>query len=371
MKTLLIRNNKISKRQVRLLLILQMFSTPILMLPRVMARTVMNDGWVIPILGVIIGYIYIVIITETVKRFPNETIVEFAPRLLTKPIGLIIVILFGIKILITTAFELRLLCEIVTQLLLPRTPTGVIIMVMLFTVTYLVTDGIEAYARMGEILVFAVFIPLAIVFAFIVAKADYRQLLPVFQSDVSGVVQAIYYVSLTFMPLEFMLLFTAFMGDPQGAKSSCKWAVMVIFVIETIIVILTYIGVGVGETRRNFWPVLTLMQSVQFPGAFIENQEIAMISCWILSIFIYICGGVYTYSLIGARILKFKKDNFFVLPSIPIIYILTMIPSSFVEVYEWNHRFRLYSGALFLLPIPLILLVVAKLRKEGTHYEKI
>jgi len=367
---LLIRNNQISQRQVRLLLILQMFSTPILILPRIMAETVAQDGWLIPIIGVVVGYIYVFIITGLTTRFPGKTISEFAPMILGKLAGNFMVILFGIKILITTVFELRLLCEIIKQVLLPNTPTGVIMMVMLFTVGYLVGAGIEAYGRMAELLVVIVFVPLAIVFAFIVAKADYRQILPIFQSKPSDIIRATYYVSLTFMPLEFMLLFTAFMGKPDKAKSACKWAISVIFIIETIIIVLTYVSIGVMEAKRNFWPVLTLVQNIQFPGAFIENQEIAMISCWILSIFVYISAGVYSVSLISGRILKFKKDSFFILPFIPIIYILAMLPSSFGQVYQWNNLFRIYFGSIFLLPIPLILLIVTKIRKVGAGYDK-
>ena len=341
------------------------------MLPRTMATTVMQDGWLMPILGLILGYVYVFVITNLSQRFPNKTIVEFAPLIITRPIGLVIAVFFGIKILITTAFELRLLCEIIRQLLLPKTPTGVIMMVMLFTVAYLVGAGIEAYGRMGELLVFIVFIPLAIVFGFIVAKADYRQLLPVFQSSKIASIKAAYLVSLTFMPLEFMLLFTAFMREPRQARRSCKWAIVVIFLIEMATIMLTYVSIGVLEAKRNFWPVLTMVQNIQFPGAFIENQEIAMITCWIVSIFMYISAGVYSFSLIGGRILKLKKDNLFILPSIPVIYILAMLPSSFGQVYKWNNLFRLYFGALFLLPIPLILLVVAKLRKVGVRYEKV
>ena len=367
---MLIRNNQISKRQVRLLLILQMFSTPILILPRIMAGTVGQDGWLVPVIGLAVGYIYVLIITGLTMRFPNKTISEFAPIITGNIIGSIIIIIFGAKILISTAFELRLLCEIIRQVLLPNTPTSVIMMLMLFTVAYLVGAGIEAYGRMAELLVFIVFIPFAFVLAFIIAKADYRQLLPVFQSKPWDIARASYYVSLTFMPLEFMLLFTGFMSEPDKAKSSCKWAIFVIFIIETIIIILSYVGIGISEVKRNFWPVLALVQNIQFPGAFIENQEIAMISCWILSIFVYISAGVYSISLIGGRICKFRKDNFFILPLIPVIYILAMLPSSFGQVYNWNNIFRAYYGAIFLLPIPLILLIVTKIRKVGDEHAK-
>lgn len=367
---MLIRNKKISKRQIRLLLILQMFSTPILILPRIMAQTVKQDGWLIPVLGLLIGSLYVFVITNLTMEFPNQTICEFGQDITGQFIGSLIVILFGIKILITTSLELRLLCEIIKQVLLPNTPTSVIMMVMLFTVAYLVAAGIEAYGRMAELLVFFVFIPLAIVFAFIVAKADYKQLLPIFQSKPLDIVRATYYLSLTFMPLEFMLIFTGFMREPHKAKSSSQWAITVIFIIETIAIMLTYVGIGVKEAQRNFWPILTLVQSIQFPGAFIENQEIAMISCWIISIFVYISAGVYSISLISGRVLKLKQDNFFILPFIPIIYIIAMLPSSFGQVYHWNNIFRSYFGALFLLPIPLILWIIAKFRKVGISHDK-
>lgn len=331
----------------------------------------MQDGWLIPVFGLFIGYIYVFVITSLSQRFPRQTLVEFAPTIVTKPIGIMVAVLFGLKIIITSSLELRLLCEIIKQVLLPETPTSVIMMVMLFTVAYLVRGGIEPYARMGEILVFAVFIPLAIVFAFIVAKADYRQLLPILQSTPPQMLKATYLMSLTFMPLEFMLLFTAFMGDPKQARRSCKWAIVLIFLIEMATIMLTYVSIGVLEAKRNFWPVLTMVQNIQFPGAFIENQEIAMISCWILSIFVYISGGMYSFSLITGRLLKLKKDNLFVLASIPLIYILAMLPSSFGQVYRWDNIFRGYFGALFLFPIPLILLIIAKLRKQGEPYDKI
>lgn len=361
----MIRNNQISSRQVRLLLILQMFSTPILILPRIMAGTVQQDGWLIPAIGLVVGGIYVFYITGLTMKFPGKTICEFAPIITGKIIGNLIISLFMVKILISTAFELRLLCEIIRQVLLPNTPTSVIMMLMLFTVAYLVGAGIEAYGRMAELLVFIVFIPFVFVLAFIIAKADYRQLLPLLQSKPWDIARATYYVSLTFMPLEFMLLFTGFMSEPDRAKSSCRWAIFVIFILETIIIILSYVGIGITEVKRNFWPVLTLVQNIQFPGAFIENQEIAMISCWILSIFVYIGAGVYSTSLISGRICNFKKDNFFILPLIPIIYILAMLPSSFGQVYNWNNIFRVYFGAVFLLAIPLILLVVARIRKVG------
>ena len=367
---MLIRNNQISKRQVRLLLILQMFSTPILMLPRVMARTVNQDGWLIPVLGLLVGYVYLYLITNLTKEFPGQTISEFAPIIVGKILGNTIVILLGLKILITTAFELRLLCEIVKQILLPNTPTGVVMMVMLFTASYLAGAGIEAYGRMGELLVFVVFIPLAIVASFIVVKADYRQLLPVFQSAPMDIARATYYISLTLMPLEFMLLFTGFMREPDKAESTCRWAILVIFIIQVISIMLTYVGIGVIEAKRNFWPILTLVQNIQFPGAFIENQEIAMISCWIISIFMYISGGIYSISLIGGRTLKLEKDSFFILPFIPIIYILAMMPSSFGQVYKWNNIFRIYTGAIFLLPIPLILLIITRIQKRGNGHEE-
>lgn len=363
-------NGKVSSRQVEILLILQMFNTGILLLPRIAAHIAGQDGYVLPIIALVFGLIYVYSIITLTTTFKGDTFVEFTLKILPKGAAYIVIWVFALKIIVTTGLELRMFGEMISQVLLPKTPLPVIMLAMLLTVSYLVKSGIEAIARAAEVLVYFIFIPLIIVLIFIVVKADYKQLMPFFQSKPMAIGKGAFVISLSFIPIEFMLMLTGLMKKPEKAKKTTLWAIVAIAIIECIVLVLTYSGIGLGASKRQIWPVLTLMQSIQFPGSLIENQEILMMTCWIFSIFMYISSGLYFTSLIGSRCFKFKRENVFVIPFIPVVYFIAAFPRSLVEAYEYYINFQRYFGIWFLVPVPVILLVLARVRKVGSSYEK-
>lgn len=362
-------NASISVRQARILLVLQMFNMSIIMLPRIAGKTAGHDGYMLPIAAFVIGSLYIGVITSLINRFRGEGIVGFAPKIISKPIGLLICILFVVKLIISAGLELRMFAEMIAQVLLPNTPLAVIILVMLFTVYYLIKSGVEATGRMAEILVYFVFVPLVAILSLIVIKTDYKQLLPIFQSQPEGFLRGAYYVSLTFMPLEFLLVIGAMISKPSKIRGICFFAVGVISLIEIAIIILTFTGIGTIESTKQLWPVLTLMESIQLPGSFVENQEILMMVWWVLSIYMYVSGGIYVASHILSKIAKFERENVTVIPLLPIVFFIAMAPGSLVDSYQYFVKFQGIYGPIFLFIIPALLLIIAKIRKVGQKYE--
>ncbi|OON98904.1 MAG: hypothetical protein ATN35_03165 [Epulopiscium sp. Nele67-Bin004] len=358
-------NARISIHQFRILLILQMFNMSILMLPRMVANMVGQDGYWLPFLGFIVGTVYIFAITGLTNRFRGKSFVEYSQIILSKPLGIILSALFLVKIVITTGFELRLFAEMISRVLLPNTPLEMIILLMLFSVYYLVKSGVESTGRMAEILAIFVFVPFVIVMLLIMFKADYEQLLPMFRWETAEALKGGFSVSVTFMPLEFVLVLGAFVTRPKQVRHSCFFAITVITIIEVIIIILTFTGIGTIESSRELWPVLTLMESIQMPGSFFENQSILMMAWWIMSIFMYISGGMYVSSLIASHIFSFKRENVTVLPLIPIVFLVAMAPDSLVTAYQYFADFQQAHGIWFLLVVPLVLWAIAILRKVG------
>ncbi len=361
-------NGKISVRQVTMLLVLQMFNMTILILPKMAADFVGRNGYILPIVALIFGVIYVWCITGLTKNFPGDTLVEFTPKVVPRFVAYIIVIAFAIKLIVTTGLELRMFGEMITQVMLPKTPLVVIMLVMLLSTAYLVKSGMEATARMGEILVYFVFVPLGIVFCKILISADYKQVMPFFQTNLAQVGRGSYYISLSFMPIEFMLMMTGLMEKPKKARRAAFRAILIIAILETLIILLTICSIGIGEVDRQIWPVLTLMQSIENAGRIIENQEIFMMTGWILSIFMYISSGLYFTSLIGSRSFRFKRENVFVLPLVPIVYFIAVWPTSLIQTYDYYIKFQRCFGAWFLIPVPLLLWLIAKVRRVGYEH---
>ncbi|PHV70132.1 hypothetical protein CS063_11690 [Sporanaerobium hydrogeniformans] len=362
-------NGKISVSQVKILLILQMFNTGILLLPKTAAHIVGREGYVLPIIALVFGVAYVYGIVGLTEHFKGETLVEFTPKIVPKGIAFIIIWAFAIKLIITAGLELRMFAEMISRVMLPKTPLAVILLSMLLVSAYLVKSGIEATARMAEVLIYFIFIPLIIVILFIVFKADYKQLMPFFQVQPLAIGKGAFLISLSFMPIEFMLMLTGLMEKPEKAKRATLVALVIMSVIEVIVILVTFVGIGVEESKRQLWPVITLMQSAQFLGAFVENQEILMMTCWVFSIFMYVSSGIYFVSLIGSRVCQFKRENVFVLPIIPLLFFVAMLPRNLAQVYLYYMNFQYYMGVWFLLPIPLILLIITRIKKVGGKYE--
>lgn len=360
-------NANVSIRQAKLLLILQMFNMSMLILPRIAGKIAGHDGYMLPVIGFVIGTLYIWAITTLLRRFPGEGLDTIAPKVLTKGIGFVIVGLYVVKLLVSAGFEVRMFAEMVSQVLLPQTPLPVIILILLFATQYLIKSGIEAYGRMAEVVVYFVFAPLVLIFALVLTKTDYAQLLPMFTAKPQNMLVGAYYVSMTFMPLEFLLITGCLVNKPGKLKSICLWAVGVISVVEILLIALTFTGVGMVTSTKQLWPVLTLMQSIQLPSSFVENQEIFMMCWWIMSIYMYISGAIYVASLTISRVLHFHRQNVTTLPLIPIVFLISMLPSSLSEAYTYLVRFNGQIGIWFLFIVPLVLVVLAKMRKLGGH----
>ncbi|ONI45739.1 hypothetical protein AN641_03425 [Candidatus Epulonipiscioides gigas] len=360
-------NSRISMRQFKILLLLQMFNMSILVLPNTCAKIASRDGYWLPVFSLIIGVVYIYVITSLIDRFRGQSFVDYTQAILTKPFGIALTIFFAIKIVISTGLELRLFTEMINLALLPNTPLEVIALLMLFVCYYLVKSGIEAQGRMAEILVYFVFVPVILVMCFIMYKADYEQLLPMFQWEIQDAIKGSFMTSVTYMPLEFVLVIGAFANRPQKIRKCCFFAVGVITILEILIIILTFTGIGTIETEREIWPVLALMQSIQLPGSFLENQEILMMAWWIMSVFMYISGGVYVSSLLIGNLFKFKRTNVTVIPIIPFIFLVAIFPDGLVYAYDYFVGFQVKMGIWFLFIIPLALILIAKLRKVGAH----
>lgn len=358
-------NANISVRQAKFLLILQMFNMSMLILPRIAGKVAGHDGYMLPIVGFVLGSIYIWSITTLLNRFPGEGIDTIAPKVLTKWIGFLIVGLYIVKLIVGAGLEARMFAEMVSQVLLPKTPLPVIILILLFAVHYLIKSGLEASGRMAEVVAYFVFVPLVFILLLVLIKTDFKQLLPIFTARPKGFLAGSYYVSMTFMPLEFLLVIGCLINKPSKLKSVCFYAIGMISIIEVILIALTFTGVGMVTSTKQLWPVLTLMQSIQLPGSFVENQEIFMMIWWIMSVYMYVSGSIYVAALTISKLAKFNRQNVTVMPLIPIVFFISMLPSSLVDSYTYLVTFSGQVGIIFLFIVPLVLLIVAKLRRIG------
>ena len=357
-------NGKISVRQVMIILILQMFNMNMLIMPRICTNYLGRNGYIAPIIAIIIGGIYLIFITGLTTQFPNLTLVEISTTLLPSWIAYILVFVFAAKLIVSTGLELRMFGEVISEIMLPKTPISIIMIVLVLVAAYLVKSGIEATGRMGEILIYFVGVPLIIALLLIVFRADYKEVLPFFQVTSGNVVRGTVLVSFMFVPLEILLMINGLMEKPKMSRKAGIYAIVTVGILQGIITLLCIAQNGLQETQRQMWPVIILMKSMGMHDTVVENQEVLMLIVWIFSVYMYISTNIYIISLIGSRSCKFKRENVFILPILPVVLWVALYPHDMVVVYKYYLSFEYYYGIWFVVPIPLILFVIAKIRRS-------
>jgi spore germination protein len=362
-------NNKISIRQLQVLLILEIFGMGVIILPRRVATFANQDGWIVIILGTLLVLVYTFLITYVGKIFPNDSFKTYCSKVLSKPVGIFLTLVFVIKILITTALELRFFGEVIGEVLLPKTPLFIISLTMLSLCGYAASKGFEARAKIAEILIVAMLVPLIIVFLSSIMGTDFTNLMPVMDTPLPNLLHGAFFIGVSFTGLEFLLLVNPYSNNPKNVQKGAFVAIIITGFLMLLITILSIAKFGYYDLKLQSWPVIEMMDMVQMPGSFMERQGALIISFWIISIFAMVNAGLFFSCLLLKDVFcgVFKKvtHSNYIIACIVIIFAISFLPRNINHIIKLMDLVFIMFTIFYFFFIPLLLIIIAKIRRLG------
>lgn len=362
-------NDKISLRQLQILLILDIFGAGVIFLPRIAAEYAEQDAWICIILATLAVMFFAFIMVSVAKRFPNQSFVDYTSKLLSRPIGILLSIVFVIKMTLSASFILRFFVEISREILLENTPFSVVGGIMLIICAYSASKGLEGRARLAEILIFVVILPLIFVCIVAASDVDFSNVLPIVSSDTENILRGGYEALFAFTGLELCMLIFPRLNKTGDAVKSIVTAAAALGFLMTVITVVAIAKFGPFGLKRQLWPVLEMMDAIDSPGSLLERQGALVMSFWIVSVFASINAYLYHSSIMLKEICKKGKHSMYILILLPVIFGLSFFPSNIFEALEYINVVNHTLGAAFIIVVPAVLLIVAKLRKAGAGNE--
>ena len=356
-------NDKISLRQFQVLLILYIFGTGVIILPRKAALFAGRDGWIAFILTIVLAVFAVFIIASLIRRFPEKSFYEYAGKIITKPVAFVFTLGLIIRTVIGLACELRLFTEIVKHILLHNTPYSVVAVSLLSVSAYAAAKGIETKARAGQIIIWIIFIPLIFVFIAVGTDVDYTELLPILQTEPVRIAWGAYYMLFAFSGIEFILLMSPYLNRHKYISQRAVSAVLLIGLFMLAGIIIAISRFGAANLANQAWPILEMMDTTPMPGSFIERQEAVMMSFWILSAFAMISAGLFFSAIAAKSIFKAGEHKHYLIIVAAIAFILSFLINDMDLVYKIMDMNFLYLGTAYMLVIPVILLLTAIIRR--------
>lgn len=361
----MLESGKISARQMILLVFINRIILSITFLPILVAPPANQDVWMSILVMVPINLIIAVPIYLLAKRFPNQTLYEYCQTIMGKA-GLWVGILFVCFFLHLSSNSLSNFTKFFTTTIMPETPPLFFIITLTLVAAYAVHHGIEVLGRFCEFIAPIIMLALITIFLLLYKEMDLQELTPILEKGIYPTIfGGLYASSLMIETLAFAIILP-FLNDHKKTKKVfiLSTLLLVPFILMITLAVLTTFGPELAKTL--VFPHYSAVRFVHL-GDFLERIDAIHIGIWILGMFIRVSFSYYLAVLGLSQLFHLKDYKPLVLPTGTIIVgLTTLINTNIVELKEFtSYRIYTWYTLFFILFIPSLLLLTAKIRKKG------
>ncbi|MBN8210554.1 GerAB/ArcD/ProY family transporter [Bacillus sp. NTK071] len=333
----------------------------IVTLPRETAVVVGQPNmWISVIFGASVAFLNALLIFMLIKRYPNQTLFDFAPHVIGKWIGKLFNLIFVTYAIFISAFVIRTMSEIVNYYLLDRTPKFVVLIVLILSCMYLVSCGLS-----NIVMFFQLYFPIILAMFFLltilsIKSIEPTNLRPIFVNDGYSLLKGTHTTFFSFVGYELIMVLSGYQkltkwGSVTKILGISIGSVCMIYVLFFIL----NIGIlSIGELKVITFPTIEMAKTIEYQGFFFERFELLFLFGWIITIFTTLTAYYYSALLGICKTFNCQRNIFVNIIVGMTILSLSLYPSGITELFSTATYTNNLSYAA-LIVIPLILLVVS------------
>jgi spore germination protein len=355
-------NDKINTRELVFFFLASAIEVGTLTSARNVAIAVGPDAWLSEILKFVFVSFTVFIILKLGQRFYKHGFVDFSRKIVGRFPSLILSASLVIYWLFVCARVIGSIINVVSLTMLDTTPSLAVSIPILLLTLYICWHGIEPLCRMSIIIVLVI-LPLIILTELTIAgRFSFDNFLPFLAEGPLPVIKQSIIRIADEEETTFFLFLIPFMNKPEKAIKGAALSIFVLFIYGFFTVWLPIGVLGTDLVKQQLMPTVTALEVGEIPGAFIERLGTLYIGFWIIIAFPTIPGLVFAISLTTSQIFNLKSYKPFIIPVLIIALIISYIPKNMAE-YETFFKFLDYYGFFVILIIPLLLYIIALIRK--------
>lgn len=327
-------------------------------------------AWISVICGGVIFYVAVCLMLKLGKNYPDDTLVEYAPRLLGRVGGSIVILWFNLLFFLQITEVFYGAGKIITLYMFDRTPSEVVVLALLVVCTYCALQDWGTILRVQQIMFFVAYSILTIIWITSILNFQPENMLPLQSIQIQAVVSggfstwpmySGYECVLLLLPLVYKQTSFADLAKAIGGAFGCMALLFLLFVVVVI-------GVLTVDTGKNVpYPALVVIRSVELPGTFIERLENYLLLAWIPVVFSTLAPMMFFMGQVCMRQWRYLDHRPWVLLLVPVIYVGSIMFDN-QQVYDAVDKFTLWAGLAFSVAVVPLLLIIAwwQKREAGT-----
>ncbi|WP_077324430.1 GerAB/ArcD/ProY family transporter [Virgibacillus siamensis] len=355
-------DDKITDKEIMVAVPSIVIGVGVLYLPRVVAAdTIAADGWLALLVGGIIIMFFTWLCAKLAVQFPGKQFIDYASLIISKPIAICMTIMLAIQGVLITAFEVRVIGDLAKHYLFDRTPPEVIMLVFLLVVVYAVSGSRAGVLRLNMLFLPIIIFIAIVVMLFTTGWFEKGNLMPFFQTSISGHVSALHTSVLSYLGFFVLLFYISLVKKPKKVPIKAAIGMGVAVFMYMLLFIICIAVFGNHATANLLYPTVELAKEVEIPGGFFERFESVFFVIWIMAIFNTSAMALDVSVFALNSIFKNKPKRKIVFWLSPLILFIAQFPQDFTEVGKLGTLIS-YYGLGITLSVTILLFIVGKLR---------
>ncbi len=361
-------SERLTPRQFKFLVALHVLGTSLFYISGGLINNAQQDAWITFLCSSVIDLLLLTIFTSLGNLDPSKNIAQIAEKVLGKYLGgfyCLNMALYGLATAATLIWYINNFMNTFTV----NIPTFYINLFFTLIVIITLISNLKVLGRLAE-LYFPVIISLiTLIIILVIPKVNLEQLFPIgehsWQTFLKGSFVNLSYIG---MPLINLLAFyphkiIATKNNPRSLYFSGYFYGIIFLFMLTFITILTVGSSTINSTHNSY--TLTMLVNIQ---SLFQSSENILALIWFTTVFFKTIAYYYYGTIHLVQLLKVKDEKSLILATslILLVYSLVIYRGSTYQAV-WDGSTWITYAIVTVVILPLILLVVAKLKKVFTH----
>lgn len=323
-----------------------------------------HDSWISAVIGSLAGLCIAWVYATLCRRFPQKSVIGIAQTLLGTWMGKTIGILYAGYGFQLGAYVLRNFEDLTGAVLLPRTPSVVISLIMISIAAWAAYQGIEVMCRCALILILVVVLQSVIFIVLSIQDMNPGNLFPVLETGWLPVFNGAAQIA-TF-PLGESVLFVMIIPFVNCVDKVKKTVLSVIGLSGLWLITSHLVNILVmGElASKQIFPSYMSAMYISV-GDFFERIEPIVFTVWVFGEFMKLTVCLFVASIALAQTIGSRNYQIYIIPlGLALCELSLFLHPNQLEVIQFQQQIWPWLSVPFQIVIPLVLLLCSLLKRR-------
>ncbi len=321
-------------------------------------------GWQVALIMTLGAMLLLVPASALARRFPGMGLAEISREAAGSVVGPLLTLLVSLWLFASCVLTLRSFTETFITTILPDTPPSPLMISAALCALFASYKGLESIARATQILLPLIAGGSLLVLLFSLPRLDVSLLYPFWgHGGVPTLMGGLYYSSMAADVVVILAVGYAF-RDPGHLRTSGMVGTL-LFGLGAIAVVFVLVGIfGAPIASQNPFPLYNLARLI-YLGRFLQRTESVIVMFWVLAALVRISVLLHASAVTLSGALGLPQYRPLLFPLAVLLIPLALLPQDFLTSLRIDRDVIRPLGFVAVLAIPLLLWLLALLRRKG------